>query len=293
MLIFISYSHHDEPFYRRLMTHLSPVIKGGGTVDAWSDKRLSVGESWQTEIERSVRNCDCAILLVSPEFLESDFIVNQELAPLLTRAESDSVKLVFVPVSHSHFQDDDRLSSFQTIPSAEKPLRSMTRVKQDRALLEVSRYVMRTANVSISGGRAQAASVVNRTVNRSFVPDYKANVFEDMSVNLIDLARASRPWAEGVPHIQRKIFKRCLIDGPCVVHPTRSTFENTTFEVAKDGLDTMMYKPLSDREVVGALWIDECEFDECVIQGVGFAGNHRLFDYMRTSISPANEPANG
>jgi len=80
--LFVSYSHRDRECLEKLKSHLSPLIRRG-LVHVWSDARIGVGSRWQDEIEAALRESDSAVLLVSPDFLASDFIWNEELPKLL------------------------------------------------------------------------------------------------------------------------------------------------------------------------------------------------------------------
>ncbi|MCP5103547.1 MAG: toll/interleukin-1 receptor domain-containing protein [bacterium] len=76
--VFISYSHKDEAWKERVVKHLD-VLKMQGNIDAWDDRRIKAGEKWFQEIEKTLKEADAAVLLISPDFLTSAFILNQEV----------------------------------------------------------------------------------------------------------------------------------------------------------------------------------------------------------------------
>lgn len=80
--IFISYSHADSDYQLRLRMHLS-IFERSGSVKYWSDTQLRTGDQWRNEIENNLEKTAVAILLVSADFLDSDFIRSNELPPLL------------------------------------------------------------------------------------------------------------------------------------------------------------------------------------------------------------------
>jgi len=82
---FISYSHTDQEYLDRLMIHLKPLIKKG-VIDIWSDNKIKTGDHWKAEIEEALNNASISILLISADFMASDFIVDNELPPLLAKA---------------------------------------------------------------------------------------------------------------------------------------------------------------------------------------------------------------
>jgi TIR domain len=92
--IFISYSHQDEAEKNELLQHLS-VLRRGELFDLWSDERIGIGEAWKTEIEEALVRARVAILLVTKNFLNSDFILEKEVPELLKRHEEG---LTIIPI---------------------------------------------------------------------------------------------------------------------------------------------------------------------------------------------------
>jgi TIR domain len=80
--VFISYSHKDEIWKDRLLTHLS-VLDYEGLLHVWTDRRIEVGTAWQAMINDAMSDSRVAVLLVTANFLTSEFILNQEVPSLL------------------------------------------------------------------------------------------------------------------------------------------------------------------------------------------------------------------
>ncbi len=112
--IFISYSHKDADYLHRLMVHLRPLEKTG-VVDLWADTKLEAGDNWKDEIQRTLLKARSAILLVSADFLASDFIVDNELPPLLSNAEKRGVRIIPVVIKPCRFVRDKNLKRFQAV----------------------------------------------------------------------------------------------------------------------------------------------------------------------------------
>ena len=79
--LFISYSHRDKDWVELVRTHLA-ILQMQGLVSAWSDENIRPGDVWQQEIETAIEEADVAVLLVSPNFLASEFIMRDELPRL-------------------------------------------------------------------------------------------------------------------------------------------------------------------------------------------------------------------
>lgn len=137
--VFVSYSHADAEWLQRLQKHLKPLQREG--VEVWDDMRLRPGEPWREEIRKALAETRVAILLISADFLASDFIVTDELPPLLKAAEEDGATILPVIISPSRFERMESLSRFQAVNDPQKPLVQMRRANREKVLDDVARAV--------------------------------------------------------------------------------------------------------------------------------------------------------
>lgn len=84
---FISYSHKDEHWKERLVMHLE-VLRQQGFLELWDDRRIAGGDEWYNDIQQAVDAANVAILLVSANFLASEFIMQEEAPRLLQRRDA-------------------------------------------------------------------------------------------------------------------------------------------------------------------------------------------------------------
>jgi TIR domain len=122
--VFISYSHRDRKWLDRLLVHLKPLERAEA-LDVWEDSRIKPGSEWMNEIEQALRSAQIAVLLVSADFLASEFINSNELPELLEGAERRGTIIMPVIVSPSRFQHYGDLARFQAVNSPEIPLSKM------------------------------------------------------------------------------------------------------------------------------------------------------------------------
>ena len=100
--IFVSYAHADEPekpaaddvkWASFVIGYLRPADKHG-IIELWIDQNVRIGDDWDPEIERKVRECDIFLLLVSNNSLSSDYIVHKEIPIIRERlAKGEDVRL--------------------------------------------------------------------------------------------------------------------------------------------------------------------------------------------------------
>lgn len=93
--IFFSYSHVDEDLRDQLATHLS-ALQRQGVVESWHDRRITAGSNIGSEIDRHLLEADVVLLLISPNFIASDYCYQQEMNAALKRAEAGEA--VVIPV---------------------------------------------------------------------------------------------------------------------------------------------------------------------------------------------------
>jgi len=79
-----SYSHADEDLRNKLEVHLAG-LKRLGHIEAWHDRRILAGQEFANEIDRKFAMADIILLLVSPDFIASDYCYNLEMQGALQR----------------------------------------------------------------------------------------------------------------------------------------------------------------------------------------------------------------
>ena len=80
--IFCCYAREDRLYMEHLKTHLMPLQRQG-LITVWSDSDISAGANWQEEIEKHLDTAQIILLLVSPDFIASDYCFCMRNPPLL------------------------------------------------------------------------------------------------------------------------------------------------------------------------------------------------------------------
>jgi TIR domain len=96
-VIFISYSHLDEPdpllhpeadqWLTFITSHLKPSA-AHGKLELWDDRRIEGGGNWRTEIDEALDRCAVCLFLVSRHSLSSRFILDVEMKRMLERHQA-------------------------------------------------------------------------------------------------------------------------------------------------------------------------------------------------------------
>jgi hypothetical protein len=138
--VFISYSHRDKRFVDDLQKHLKPYLRKG-TITAWSDEQIEPGSQWFDEIKVALAKTSVAVMLVSPDFLNSEFIHEHELSPLLMEAAAGGVTILWVLIRDCSYEET-LVAPYQAVVSPpDKPFALMTRAKRDTAWKTVCKAI--------------------------------------------------------------------------------------------------------------------------------------------------------
>lgn len=155
--VFISYSHKDEEWLGKLQTMLRPLVRRNG-ISAWDDKKIKAGAKWEEEIQGALARANVAVLLVSPDFLGSDFIAEHELPPLLEAAKRKGLVIFWIYL-RSCLYEETEIKDYQAAHDISKPLDSLTPADQSRVLAEVCRKLKTVAlETAPSAARPKSAS---------------------------------------------------------------------------------------------------------------------------------------
>ena len=82
--VFLSYSHADEGHVKELLKHLD-LLRRQGLIEPWYDRRIEAGAKLHTEIDARLNSADVVLLLVSPDFVSSDYCYEREMERALDR----------------------------------------------------------------------------------------------------------------------------------------------------------------------------------------------------------------
>ncbi|MGH6895935.1 MAG: SUMF1/EgtB/PvdO family nonheme iron enzyme [Geminicoccaceae bacterium] len=140
--VFVSYSHRDKAWLERVRVHLKPLARDG-KLDLWDDTQIKTGEAWREKIKAALTRADVAVLLISADFLASDFIAKNELPPLLEAAQSARRMVILgVHINYSDFQNDENLSKYQTVNKPDQPIKVLgSSARQDKVFLDLARRI--------------------------------------------------------------------------------------------------------------------------------------------------------
>jgi hypothetical protein len=134
--VFISYSNKDRRHFERLNSHLGALGKEG-LLRVWSDQALRAGDYWYEGIKNAIEEATAALLLVSADFLNSEFILHEEIPRILQRRSADGLIVFPVIWRPCPWQRVPWLSRMQVRPKDGQPLspRTVPRIELELAAI--------------------------------------------------------------------------------------------------------------------------------------------------------------
>jgi hypothetical protein len=217
--IFISYSHKDQELFDAFHKELRVALGGEERLEIWADTRIKASDDWHREIQTALEKSTVAVLLVSSDFLDSKYILDQELPLLLRRRLQEQLHLTPFFVKPSVADERDfpvevpgrgeirvRITRFQGLNSPREPLSQQSEPDRELQLLHAARTVrdlaLRPRQLSSRSDRNQERFELlidlerrGRSLVRTFsLPDFDR--FTSLDEDPIESPEALARWSD-------------------------------------------------------------------------------------------------
>lgn len=135
--LFFSYSHKDENLRDRLETQLA-LLQRQGVIEVWHDRRITAGDEFAGRIDKELERADIILLLVSPDFLASDYCYDVEMTKALDRHAAGTARVIPVILRHCDWHGAP-FGKLLAAPKDGKPITSWPDL--DEAFLDVVQQI--------------------------------------------------------------------------------------------------------------------------------------------------------
>lgn len=135
--LFYSYSHRDEKLRDKLDNHLA-LLQRQGLIEEWHDRMIEAGDDWESEISTHLETAEIILLLVSDDFIASDYCYSVEMQSALERHERGEARVIPVILRPVDWESSP-LGELQALPKNAKPI-SLWR-NRDEALKNVAQGI--------------------------------------------------------------------------------------------------------------------------------------------------------
>jgi hypothetical protein len=208
-VIFISYSHLDDPekpgegevrWLSFVQKFLRPLEKQG-VFKVWDDRKIRGGVGWRNEIETQLNACDVCILLVSPNSLSSDFILDDEMKRMLERRKKEGAHIYPIVITPTPFKGAEWLNEMQLRPGKTQPLSSYSLSERESKMVAIVDEIASILEDMATSGRRAAKIALDHEagvsipamigIDRLPLTAYKKLVGRDAELETLDKA-----WAD-------------------------------------------------------------------------------------------------
>jgi hypothetical protein len=165
--IFVSYSHRDRRWLDELIITLAPLIRKR-SITTWDDTKIGVGQKWRAEISAALERAKVGVLLVTRNFLASEFIANEEMPRLLEVAKQAGLTVVWIAVGDSLYEQTD-ITEYQAANDPAKPLNSLPEAEVDRELVRIAKK-LNSLLLKPQSAEDGGAEAVNSAIEETTVP---------------------------------------------------------------------------------------------------------------------------
>lgn len=147
MRAFISYSHHDAAALERLHVHLANLQRDG-QIETWYDRNILAGDILEDEIMRELEAADLFLLMISPDFIASNYCVEREMQRALERHEAGDARVVPIITEPCDWAAMPPLRQLKAVPTDGKPISEWANA--NNAYLNVVQELRQVINAQVS-----------------------------------------------------------------------------------------------------------------------------------------------
>lgn len=141
--LFFSYAREDDSYRSGLKRHLT-ILEREGAIQSWSDREIEAGDNWEEEIMEKLNSSDIILLLISSDFIDSDFCYKVEMQRALEREKAGEAKVIPVIIRDCLWEGKAPFSKLQVLPEGAKAVSTWD--DKDTAWKSVAEEIDKSAN---------------------------------------------------------------------------------------------------------------------------------------------------
>ena len=155
--LFYSYSHRDEELRDKLEKHLT-ILHRQNIISSWHDRKIASGSDWAEAIDSHLRSADVILLLISPDFLASDYCYDKEMKLALVRHNAGESRVIPVVLRPADWKGAE-FGKLQALPKDAKPV--VRWESQDEAFTNIAQGIRETVAEITKSGRKTIIRKIN------------------------------------------------------------------------------------------------------------------------------------
>lgn len=137
LTVFFSYAHEDESLRDKLATHLKSMEREG-LIQGWSDRQISPGSEWDAAIKQQLTTAEIILLLISADFIASNYSFDVELRHAIERHEAGTARVIPIVLRPCDWENLS-FGKLQALPKDAKPVTTWS--DKDEAFLDIAKGI--------------------------------------------------------------------------------------------------------------------------------------------------------
>lgn len=150
--ILFCYAHEDEQHFMKLKAQLSP-LQHSSQIDTYCDRDINIGDDREQVINMHLNQSQIVVLLISPDFINSDYCYGVEMKRAIERYERSEAQVIPVILRHCLWQGTP-LSKLQCLPTNAKPIIEWR--PRDKGYFDVANGIQQTIERMITSSSGTA-----------------------------------------------------------------------------------------------------------------------------------------
>jgi PAS domain-containing protein len=208
--IFFSYCHRDEDLRDEMVKHLS-ILKRQKVIEAWYDRDIDAGSKWEEEIYEQLSKAHIVLLLISPDFLNSEYCYENELKQAMERHEAGKALVIPIVLRSCDWRGAP-FGKFQALPKDAKPVTSWP--DRDAAFTNIAQGIRKAVSKIIplnfaNDSQDQKVSLTDGLISKSSNPDFLTSQRKTITESPDIFVNLRKAYAE-LTNAQNELERRAL-----------------------------------------------------------------------------------
>jgi len=136
--VFFSYAHEDEGLRRKLENHLS-ILRREGFIRSWHDRDIKAGDEWKKKIDEHLETASIILLLISADFLASDYCYDIEMKRAIARHEAGEARVIPIILRYTAGWEKTKFHKLQALPRDGQPVKQWS--DRDKAFADIAKEI--------------------------------------------------------------------------------------------------------------------------------------------------------
>ncbi|HEX4950874.1 MAG TPA: TIR domain-containing protein [Blastocatellia bacterium] len=202
--VFFSYSHKDDELRHELVKHLS-TLRRRGVISNWHDRLIGAGDEWAKEIDSHLESARIILLLISPDFIASDYCWDKEMMRAIERHKAGEARVIPIALRPTNWSGAP-FSELQALPTDRKHVTTWT--NRDEAFVNIAEGIEKAVEALLrpdtqteAAGAADivAPVIALQTPTRILhLSDLHFGTDDDVDVRLYQLSRDLKDKTDGL-----------------------------------------------------------------------------------------------